>query len=197
MKTRIPRALGVLLLVAGSVAFAQEDGPSDPADAARAEAAMNDLGGRLKTALTAKMQADGPVAAVGFCREEAPKIAAAVAAERGLRVGRTALRHRSPANAPTRWQEEVLEAFVERATGAPPASLSWASRQDGVYRQARGIATEAACLTCHGSGIAEPVRAAIAASYPQDRATGFSEGELRGMFWVEIGKGSDAGEVRP
>ena len=193
MKTRISAALAALLLVAGVGASAQVEARVS-ADAERAQAAMNDLGGRLKTALVAKMQAEGPVAAVGFCREEAPRIAAAVSAEHGLKVGRTAVRHRSPANAPTPWQEVVLAGFFEEAKEKPAGGLSWDSREGDVYRRTRGIATEAPCLTCHGSNIAEPVRAAIAAAYPDDQATGFAEGDLRGMFWVEIDHGANDGE---
>lgn len=193
MKIMISSALGALLLVVGVAALAQDDARVS-ADAERAQAAMNDLGSRLKTALVAKMQAEGQVASVGFCHEEAPLIAAAVSAEHGLKVGRTAVRYRSPANAPTPWQEAVLAGFVEEAKEKSAGSLSWVSREGEVYRQARSIATEAACLTCHGSNIAEPVRAAIAATYPDDQATGFAEGDLRGMFWVEIDHGANAGE---
>ena len=78
MKTLISSALGALLLVAGGGASAQDEARVS-ADAERAQSAMNDLGGRLKTALVAKMQAEGPVAAVDFCHEEAPKIAASSA----------------------------------------------------------------------------------------------------------------------
>lgn len=196
MKTLISSALGALLLMAGVGASAQDEARVS-ADAERAQAAMNDLGSRLKTALVAKMQAEGPVAAVDFCHEEAPKIAAAVSAEHGLKVGRTAVRHRSPANAPSAWQEAVLSRFMEEAKNHPAGSLAWNSREGATYRQARGIATEAPCLTCHGSNIAEPVRQAIAAKYPGDQATGFSEGDLRGMFWVEIADSAGATEVSP
>ena len=190
MNRWISGALGALLLAAGGAALAQSD-------EARADAAMKDLGQRLKSALVVKMQTEGPVAAVGFCHQEAPKIAASVGTEHGVTVGRTATRHRSPDNAPTAWQQEVLAGFVERARQAPAASLSWVSREEGVYREARGIATEKPCLACHGETIAAPVRAAIAANYPDDRATGFAEGDLRGVFWVEIERASDAGRKTP
>ena len=44
------------------------------------------------------------------------------------------------------------------------------------------------CTMCHGpaAAIADEVRAEIAASYPDDRATGFATGDLRGWFWVEV-----------
>jgi len=45
-----------------------------------------------------------------------------------------------------------------------------------------------ACVVCHGdpAQIPDAVLAALAARYPDDRATGFAEGDLRGWFWVEV-----------
>jgi len=192
----LPRAL-VLLAGLITLGAARAEEAEVPPDEARAQAAIADLGQRLKGALMSKMQSEGPVAAVDFCHVEAPKIAAAVAQEHGLGIGRTALRHRSPGNAPEPWQADVLERFAQQAGGTPPGQLRHVERVDGTLRFARGIATEAPCLTCHGPTIAEPVRAAIAARYPGDQATGFSEGDLRGMFWVEIDPASPSDEALP
>ena len=152
----------------------------------RAQDAMADLGKRLKTALTEKMEAEGAVAAVDFCHVEAPLIAADVAKQHGVAVGRTAVRHRSPVNAPTAWQQAVLQRFVEQSGNVPPQDLMFSERTDATLRVARGIPTQTPCLACHGSDIAEPVRVAIAERYPDDKATGFAEGDLRGMFWAEV-----------
>ena len=152
----------------------------------RAQDAMTDLGQRLKTALTETMQAEGAVGAVDFCHREAPLIAAEVAKQHGVAVGRTAVRHRSRVNAPTAWQQAVLQRFVEQSANVPPQALMFSERTDATLRVAKGIPTHATCLACHGSDIAEPVRAAIVERYPEDTATGFAEGELRGMFWAEV-----------
>ncbi len=186
------RFLMVLLALAGIGQIGAAPASAAPADVApaaqlhRGREAMADLGQRLKAALVQKLQAEGPVAAVNFCHEEAPRIAATVAQEHGVALGRTAVRHRSPANAPNEWQQAVLEAFLRQSGTTPPAHLTFSASHDGVLRMAKGIATEAPCLACHGAQIAEPVRAAIRAHYPEDAATGFAEGELRGMFWVEV-----------
>ena len=174
----------IALFVASWIVDAQV--PVNSPEVNQAEAAMSDLGQRLRIALTQKMQADGPVAAVDFCHLEAPTIAAAVAREHGVRVGRTAVRHRSPANAPVEWQQRVLEQFAEKAETTPPQALFYSEAVGDTLRVAKGIPTQAPCLACHGSAIAEPVRAAIAARYPDDQATEFAEGDLRGMFWAEV-----------
>lgn len=181
------RWLTLALLLGGALAHADEQ--------ARADAAMKDLGMQLRTALVTRMQAEGPVAAIDFCHEQAPIIAAAVAQRHGVRIGRTALRTRSLANAPAQWQSAVLAQFDEQArAGRPVQDLHFASDEqlpaDVALRTMRGISTEAPCLVCHGQAVAEPIAQAIKARYPADAATGFAEGELRGAFWVEVPKAS-------
>jgi integrase len=48
------------------------------------------------------------------------------------------------------------------------------------------LATAPMCLACHGESIEPAVAAKLAALYPDDRATGFRAGELRGLAWVEV-----------
>jgi hypothetical protein len=193
---RLCRALPAAgLALAATLAGAQSpvDAGAEPADAelARAQAAVADLGQSLRAALKARLEQGGAVDAVDFCHDQAPAIAAAVSTRHGLRVGRTALRQRSPDNAPNAWQRDLLRDFAaQAAAGVAPATLRATVRvglPDGVaLRYAQGIPTEPVCLACHGSAIAAPVAAAIAARYPHDAATGFAEGELRGMFWAEL-----------
>jgi hypothetical protein len=40
------------------------------------------------------------------------------------------------------------------------------------------------CLTCHGTNLDPALAAEIDSLYPGDKATGYSEGDLRGAFWV-------------
>ena len=48
----------------------------------------------------------------------------------------------------------------------------------------KAIPTGAVCLNCHGTKIAPEVSQALAGLYPEDRATGFNEGDIRGAFVV-------------
>lgn len=186
MNLKIPdrrRLLIVASLLLSSAAHAD--------DAVRAQAAVADLGSQLRSALMARVKAEGPVAAIDFCHDQAPLIAAEVAKKHGLSIGRTSVRTRSPGNAPADWQGVVLADFETQAqVGSAPQSLRFSSSEglpEGVaLRYMQGIATEAPCLACHGQTLAEPVAQAIKAHYPGDAATGFREGQLRGAFWVEV-----------
>jgi len=46
------------------------------------------------------------------------------------------------------------------------------------------------CASCHGPAekIAPAVAAALKQHYPDDRAIGFINREIRGWFWVEVPK---------
>jgi len=55
----------------------------------------------------------------------------------------------------------------------------------------RPITVVGLCTRCHGdpASFSPELRAAISKAYPDDRATGFAEGDLRGFFWAEVPKG--------
>lgn len=159
----------------------------------RANAAAADFSGRLRAALQERMQSEGPVAAVDFCHAQAPRIAEAVMAEHGVRLGRVAVpgRNRNPGNAPMDWQLAALADFQSQVdAGATPGEQVFVQRNGlppGVaLRMMRGIAVEPVCLACHGQAVSAPVAQAIARHYPGDAATGFDIGDLRGGLWVEV-----------
>lgn len=174
------------LLAAGPV-HAAEPSP-DWVDSAREAAAG--LGGTLKQELQAAIAEGGPVQGIETCRVRAPEIARERSGPE-LRVGRTALRVRNPDNAPDDWERTVLADFQQRmADGADPAGLqAWIETEvDGrpTGRWMKAIPTQPLCLTCHGDTLAPDLAEAIRDAYPEDRATGFAVGELRGAFTVDV-----------
>jgi hypothetical protein len=52
------------------------------------------------------------------------------------------------------------------------------------------MAQQEICASCHGPAdrISPSVRTLLAERYPGDRAVGFTNGEIRGWFWVELPK---------
>jgi hypothetical protein len=144
---------------------------------------------QLKAALQQAMQEGGPVEAIGVCNERAPEIAQNVSATRGLDIGRTSLKVRNPDNAPDDWERSVLERFEARKAGGEPAvelEFHEVVSEDGAerFRYMKAIPTGGLCLVCHGENIAEPVQARLNELYPDDQATGFQEGDIRGAFTV-------------
>ncbi len=137
--------------------------------------------------LMTEMQAGGPVAAIDVCRLEAQTITAGVAREQGIVMGRTSARLRNPANGAPAWARSMVAASDNRkADSAVPMVVDLEDRV-GVVRPI-GVATP--CTRCHGDrqSFSPALTAALAKAYPQDQATGFHEGELRGFFWAEVPK---------
>lgn len=156
---------------------------------AKSRSLAQQLGTELKGELTAAIGKSGPTGAIDVCRTRAPEIASKLSRESGATVSRTALKVRNPANAPDDLQRAVLEQFAaDLASGRVEQPLEAAveiNRAGAIERRyMRAIPTDALCLTCHGAQLAPDVAAAIAKAYPDDQATGFETGQLRGAFSV-------------
>ncbi|MCP4048260.1 MAG: DUF3365 domain-containing protein [Gammaproteobacteria bacterium] len=167
----------------------QHSRTSDQADIADAKAAIKDFAGSLQKVLKTTMQAGGPVAAIGACNTQASPISQTVAAKHGMALSRVSLQTRNPANAPNVWQTLVLEEFEKQhAAGKNTATLAWSETVntggEQEFRFMKAIPTGAACLNCHGTNISADVSGVLANLYPEDKATGFSEGDIRGAFVV-------------
>ncbi|MFO7581952.1 DUF3365 domain-containing protein [Guyparkeria sp.] len=145
------------------------------------------FGKTLKGELQAAMKSGGPTAAVEVCNERAPEIAADLSEETGFTLRRTSLKPR--ATEPTSWETAVLLDFEQqRAAGTAPADIEWhevVEADDGKeLRYMKAIGTEGVCLTCHGGNVDPDLLAKIEKLYPEDRATGFEEGDIRGAFSI-------------
>ena len=149
--------------------------------------AAQTFGKTLKGELQAAMKQGGPMAAVSVCNERAPEIAAQLSEETGFTLRRTSLKPR--ATEPHDWERDVLKQFEARhADGEPPQSIEWheVASVDGEkqLRYMKAIGTKGVCLTCHGTDIDPALKAKIDKLYPEDRAVGFEEGDIRGAFSI-------------
>ncbi len=187
---RVMSALALPALLSLAACKSEPPAPApldDQAAVARATAAMDELqktlGGRLQEALKA-----GPADAVTVCSAIAPALAREIGEKHRLELGRSSHRLRNPDNAPRPWLAEFL-ATTEPATLLPPkpVAVPISEQRVGVVR---GIPTAPMCTTCHGpaEALAPELRARLDQLYPADRATGFAEGDLRGVFWAELAR---------
>lgn len=176
--------LGALSLALLSCRGAAPPRETDEALLARTDRAATALATALRGRLTAAMREGGPAAAMEVCAREAQALVATTRRERGVTVGRSSLRLRNPADAAPDWVAAWLRAQGER----PAAGVNGVRAVSGDRaRVLRPIAVEGPCLVCHGppEAIPEGVRAALSARYPEDRATGYAPGDLRGALWAE------------
>ena len=187
-------AVLLLLLSAACEAPAPERAPAvdtDSAVAERGSEAARRLREGLVGLLTAAMESGGPVAGIEICASAAMVLTDSIARElgEGITVRRTSRRVRNPANAPDSLDLAALAWFEAElaAAGALPEHYVQAVTGGG-YRYYEPLRTMPLCVQCHGPAEAlDPaVRAAIAERYPEDRAVGYAEGDLRGLIRVGI-----------
>lgn len=173
------------VMVAGCAAVPAPPAAEGTGDRLAASRALADrFQAELQQALAAAIAADGVAGAVTACAQIAPALAGLLSEESGATVRRTALRVRNPAAAPDAFERAALDRLAAAPLDAEGRPAEVTGVDGGRFRYLRAIPTRGLCLQCHGEAIAPEVKAAIAAAYLADRATGFREGELRGAFSI-------------
>ena len=172
MKIRSP----VFLVMAILVGHAWAESPKAPQGAELLKPFKQQLMGALKSGLQ-----EGPDQAIEVCKVKAPKIAAGLSTD-GVEMGRASHKLRNPNNAAPAWVQPVLEAYLADEAAVHPVEVAAGEGRMGYVEPIRVKA--APCLMCHGENLAPAIAEKIQALYPEDQATGFSEGDLRGVFWV-------------
>ncbi|QEG41519.1 c-type heme family protein [Roseimaritima ulvae] len=192
-------SLGFVLVVAGCSSQSSVEKPNDaeqsaavaivegqtPGEAAKEKmlAAKEALFKKLSGRLVEAMSGQGPAAAITVCQQEAPAIAKAVSEEHGLKIGRTGVRLRNPDNVAPAWAEPLVQDKTDTPT--------FVTLDNGHSAALLPIKLQGQCLMCHGpnQSIAPIIQEQLTKLYPNDQATGFQEGELRGWFWIELPNG--------
>ena len=153
---------------------------------ARADLVVVSLHDALRRELTHALAQGGPAFAIKACHIDVDGATRRLGA--GFLAGRTSDRLRNPANAPPAWAASLVAGSgVKRLAPDTDGFVVDLDRSLGVLRP---ILHQRMCDSCHGPAdrIDPAVQAMLAVRYPDDRATGFIEGQLRGWFWVEVPK---------
>lgn len=157
---------------------------------ARADEASRELiealGGQLKAALTA----GGPEAALPVCRTIAMPLTRATAEKfAGLTVARVTDKPRNPANAADETDLAALARFeAARGAGKPELLAHLTTEADGrTVRYYRPLRVSETCLKCHGErdAMSDQLRKLLVDAYPEDKAHGYTLGDLRGLVRIE------------
>ena len=143
---------------------------------------------QLKGRLNEAIKSSGVKGAVGQCTTIAPDLNQTISEQSPFEIGRTALRLRNPDNAPDPWEKANLELFISQlAAGGDHKTIeaydvTVTKEGQKLFRYMRPILTGEVCLGCHGPAVPQDVKQEIARSYPDDKAMGYTLGELRGAF---------------
>jgi hypothetical protein len=159
----------------------------------QARQVSTDLIKQLGAALKQALSESGPEGAISVCRDTAPMLAASLSRQTGWKVSRVSLKTRnSLIGQPDAWEQQVLRDFDEAAAAARNTTkleyTEIVTEPDARYfRYMRALPVKPLCLTCHGTDKTVPasVRARLEQDYPNDRATGYYAGQIRGAVTIK------------
>ena len=179
----------ITALLLSNTLFAAEDATSIKQEGIKY---IKMLGGALKKEVKAKMKEDPSGAlAMGFCSTKAGEITEKINTQlpHYATVRRTALKLRNQANKADATDINVMKSYEEKITDKTfsPKDIKLVETKDA-YRIYKPLVAKAMCLKCHGQNISDDMQAILNKTYPNDKATGFKEGDLRGVIVAEIKK---------
>jgi hypothetical protein len=124
------------------------------------------------------------------CNLQAGPIAQKNSISSGWDIGRTSLKVRNVSNTADKWELSTLLQFEKRkAAGESLKTMEHAELvkegDKSVYRYMKPIPTAGICMQCHGVTLGDEVSKKIQLLYPNDLATGFNVGDIRGAFTLQ------------
>jgi hypothetical protein len=166
---------------------------ADPPEVEQARTVAAKVLEETKSVLEGALKGGQPAAALGVCAAVAQNIARRHE-QQGWRVRRVSEKVRNPADVPDAEELAVLRAWQDAHTAGRLTPIT--ERQEIVtaggrryvhYMKPIFIAAPV-CLQCHGARdkLAPGVADALKELYPQDQATGYAVGDLRGAVSVKI-----------
>ena len=181
------RVIYTLLVVAAAGATPGPDSHAGESLEQEAAELAHQFIDRLKPQLKQAMADGGPTHAVEVCASEAPRIAESLSAESGWEVRRVSLKQRNASRAtPDQWERNVLQQFDQRQlAGERPADIHFGEFTGESYRYMQAQGVEGVCLVCHGESVAAAIATTLEKYYPDDRATGYSMGQVRGAISLQ------------
>lgn len=139
--------------------------------------------------LMREIQNRGTLEAVAICNLQAIPLTESVAGKFNASVQRVSDRNRNPANAANSEETALIEIFkreIEAGEDPQPVLKTHGDSVQFYYP----LITNSLCLQCHGKqeDMDFAVKEKILELYPQDRATGYSENEIRGIWKIGFKK---------
>lgn len=145
------------------------------------------LSGKLKE----QLQKGGVVHAVPFCNSEALPITKELSEKYNVSIKRTSNKIRNKKNNSTTRELEVVEKFITlKENNKELAPIVEVGKNDKVHFYAP-IIMKSNCLVCHGTvGQELSVKndSIIKLLYPNDKATNYKEGDVRGIWSITFDK---------
>ncbi len=139
--------------------------------------------------IKAKSQEGGLPAVLNFCHDNALKLTDSMSSVYHVKIKRTSHKLRNPYNAPDENEKKVLNAYLSLMEKSEKPQAVVKKDEKGNVHFYAPIFIKQDCMKCHGEpgkDIPEKVYKMIKEKYPEDQATGFKVGDLRGIWDIEF-----------
>lgn len=166
------------------------------AQEAAGDAAIAERGKKIAAAAFAKLSEElmkalaegGASHALPFCHANVPKLMAEVSEQQVASIQRLTHKPRNPKNRVSEAEQKILDGFATalKAGQSPTPVVQTDASGRKVFYSPIYVAM-ATCLQCHGEpgkDISEADVKLIRSLFPEDLATGFKLGDLRGMWKI-------------
>ncbi|HIO70486.1 MAG TPA: DUF3365 domain-containing protein [Campylobacterales bacterium] len=144
----------------------------------------------LKSEMKKQIKENGIEGAAQFCAFNAMVLTHKVNQELGenVSVKRISTKYRNPMNKPNESEAKIL--FMLENTNSPVLTKVERKGEEDkeIYKFYQPLRIKPVCLKCHGTAedMPEGIRNTIHKIYPEDKATGYKLGDLRGAIVVTI-----------
>lgn len=143
----------------------------------------------LSRNLQQAMKEGGVKNALEFCNVEAMPLTDSLASHYGIELRRASHQPRNPVNRADSLEMETIKEYIRKIEqGGELKPVTYARDNTITYHAPIRIPGQL-CLNCHGSpgtDIAQSDLKTIQELYPEDEATGFEMGELRGIWSIQF-----------
>ncbi len=151
------------------------------------KATVNHLGKNLMK----NMKAGGTAQAIPFCNASAQPLTDEITSKYNVTLKRTSLKIRNSKNAPNTTEKELLNQYLKSISKGEKLKPVVKKDSNGKVHFYAPIKLEGKCLACHGTvgkEVSQKTDSILKALYPNDKATGFKIGDLRGMVNITFNK---------
>lgn len=145
----------------------------------------------LKSVLVKNMQEGGAMKAINVCSDTAADMSNIYSEQNNVIVKRVSSKNRNENNKPDSFEAKAILYFEDLLkSGKLTSDVSIIENieidKKDIVKFAQPIIVEAPCLNCHGTyeQISKEAAEVINAKYPNDKATGYNIGDLRGVISV-------------
>jgi hypothetical protein len=143
----------------------------------------------LSGALQKAMKEGGVPNAIEYCNLNALSIKDSLSKAENAVIRRTSLKVRNEADTPTKTELEILNQFHQSDSEGKEITPLIQQLESGNIAFYAPIRVNEFCLQCHGKigeTLTEENHQIIQSKYPNDKAIGYSVGDLRGMWSIEF-----------